>query len=213
MCQLVEDLSAQVIGQDEAVRSVTGILTKFKSGLNDPRRPLGVFLFCGPTGVGKTALVRALGNLLFAGKPEKERLIRLDMSEYAGHDASLRLLGNPLGKPSDRMEALAMLARLSGREHLVLTAVCLRHAGRELERMTETRVQFVTLSREQVEAYIDTGEPYDKAGAYGIQGLASAFVESVNGSYTGVVGLPLAETWALLQRCGITTAFEAWQRV
>ncbi len=104
--QLMKDLSGQVIGQDEAVRSVTGILTKFKSGLNDPRRPLGVFLFCGPTGVGKTALVRALGNLLFAGKPEKDRLIRLDMSEYAGYDASLRLLGNPLGKPSDLIRRL-----------------------------------------------------------------------------------------------------------
>jgi septum formation protein len=113
-----------------------------------------------------------------------------------------------LGKPADGMDALAMLARLSGREHLVLTAVCLRCGGQEYECVSETRVQFISLQRQQVEAYIDTGEPFDKAGAYGIQGLAAAFVDTLAGSYSGVVGLPLAQTWQLLQQCGIATAFE-----
>jgi septum formation protein len=114
-----------------------------------------------------------------------------------------------LGKPTDRMDALAMLARLSGREHRVLTAVCLRCGEQDYECLSETTVRFITLQRHQLEAYIDTGEPYDKAGAYGIQGLAAAFVDKLQGSYSGVVGLPLAQTWQLLQQCNIATRFEA----
>ncbi|MCZ6828197.1 MAG: Maf family protein [Gammaproteobacteria bacterium] len=114
-----------------------------------------------------------------------------------------------LGKPVDAMDALAMLARLSGREHLVLTAVCLRFRELESECVSETRVQFINLQRAQVEAYIATGEPFDKAGAYAIQGLAAAFVDRLQGSYSGVVGLPLAQTWNLLQQCGVATVFEA----
>ena len=124
-------------------------------------------------------------------------------------DTCVVMDGQILGKPEDAMGALAMLARLSGREHLVLTAVCVRYKGRALECVSETRVQFVNLQRAQVEAYIATGDPFDKAGAYGIQGPAAAFVESLQGSYTGVVGLPLAQTWHLLQQCGVATVFEA----
>jgi septum formation protein len=124
-------------------------------------------------------------------------------------DTCVVLDGQILGKPLDAMDALAMLARLSGREHLVLTAVCVRFQGRDLECVSETRVQFISLQRQQVEAYIATGEPYDKAGAYGIQGPAAAFVDSLQGSYTGVVGLPLAQTWHLLQQCDVATVFEA----
>jgi septum formation protein len=124
-------------------------------------------------------------------------------------DTCVVLDGQILGKPEDAMDALAMLARLSGREHLVLTAVCVRLQGREHECVSETRVQFVSLQREQVEAYIATGDPFDKAGAYGIQGPAAAFVDSLQGSYSGVVGLPLAQTWSLLQQCGVATLFEA----
>jgi len=99
--EIREKLSAQVLGQDPAVRVISDMLIKFKAGMNDPARPLGVFLCCGPTGVGKTALVSALGEMLFTEKPEKDRLIRLDMSEYAGFDASVRLLGHPQGQPSE----------------------------------------------------------------------------------------------------------------
>ena len=95
------ELSGKILGQPEPLGAIADLLVKFKAGLNDPRRPLGVFLFTGPTGVGKTAAVRALGDLLFGERPEKDRLVRLDMSEYADADASMRLLGNPFGQPSE----------------------------------------------------------------------------------------------------------------
>ena len=100
---IVEQFSERLIGQPKAVDSACRFIAKFAAGLNDPARPLGVLLFCGPTGVGKTQLVRLLGDYLFPGRPEKERLIRLDMSEYAGPDAPFRLLGSTAagGKPSD----------------------------------------------------------------------------------------------------------------
>ena len=101
-----------------------------------------------------------------------------------------------------------MLARLSGREHQVLTAVCVRLGAQVEEAISDSRVQFRSLSREQCEAYLLTDEPWDKAGAYGIQGLAGAFVETLQGSYTGIVGLPLSETWDLLQRVGVTTGLD-----
>ena len=111
-----------------------------------------------------------------------------------------------LGKPVDRMDAIAMLARLSGRDHHVVTGVCLQLREERQECISQTRVSFVSLDRETCEAYVDTGEPYDKAGGYGIQGVAGAFVSSIEGSYSGVVGLPLAETWQMLRLAGIGSA-------
>lgn len=113
-----------------------------------------------------------------------------------------------LGKPTDHFDGLAMLARLSGREHRVLTAVCIRLGGRFEETLSDTAVRFVNLSRQQCESYLATPEPWDKAGAYGIQGLAGAFVESIQGSYSGVVGLPMAQTWRLLQEMGVPGLLE-----
>src|SRR5262249_6825076 len=96
----------QVIDQPEACDAAAGVVLTFKSGLNDPHRPLGVLLFCGPTGVGKTEMAQVLArSFLGAGgwsnKPEGKRLIRLDMSEYGGFDAVERLLGPPQGEPSE----------------------------------------------------------------------------------------------------------------
>lgn len=113
-----------------------------------------------------------------------------------------------LGKPVDHLDALAMLARLSGREHRVLTAVCVRYKQQVEEALSDTRVKFLNLDRQQCEAYLATDEAWDKAGAYAIQGLAGCFVESINGSYSGVVGLPLALTWQLLQRVDVTTSLD-----
>jgi len=114
--------------------------------------------------------------------------------------------GIVLGKPRDRVDALAILAHLSGRWHSVLTAVCLCSATGMESALVETEVEFITLSDEICAAYLDTAEPWDKAGAYGIQGLAGAFVRSIKGSYTNVVGLPLCETWQLLSASNIATA-------
>jgi ATP-dependent Clp protease ATP-binding subunit ClpC len=93
--------SSRVIAQPGAVDATVRTVAKFATGLNDPNRPIGVLLFCGPTGVGKTQMVRSLGDYLFPNLPEKERIVRLDMSEYAGYDAPDRLLGKRFGHPSD----------------------------------------------------------------------------------------------------------------
>ncbi|MCB1676592.1 MAG: Maf family protein, partial [Halioglobus sp.] len=106
-------------------------------------------------------------------------------------------------------DALAMLAQLSGRRHSVLSAVCLSGAAGLHSEIVETEVVFATLSRQVCEAYLDSAEPWDKAGAYAIQGLGGAFVRSIRGSYTNVVGLPLCETWQLLSANGIGTALDA----
>lgn len=123
-------------------------------------------------------------------------------------DTTVVLDDQVLGKPVDHFDALAMLARLSGREHRVLTAVCVRLGQQVEEALSDSSVKFATLSHGQCLAYLDTPEPWDKAGGYGIQGLAGAFVESLTGSYSGVVGLPLAETWGLLRRVGVITSLD-----
>ncbi len=114
-----------------------------------------------------------------------------------------------LGKPRDHFHGLAILARLSGRSHTVMTAICLRDATGPDCRLVETQVEFVQLTRETCEAYLATEEPWDKAGAYGIQGLGGAFVRGIRGSYSNVVGLPLNETWRMLARHGVATALDA----
>lgn len=91
---------SRIKGQPDAITAAARLVTTLKAGLNDPRRPLGVLLFCGPTGVGKTALARALSDFCFGAGSEKDRLVRLDMSEYAGFDASTRLLHSPDGGPA-----------------------------------------------------------------------------------------------------------------
>ncbi len=125
-------------------------------------------------------------------------------------DTSVVIDEDVLGKPRDHFDGLAMLARLSGRRHVVLTGICLHTPGGEVHgQVVETGVQFLQLTREQCEAYLATEEPWDKAGGYGIQGLAGAFVSAIDGSYSNVVGLPLAETWQLLAAHGIHTSLEA----
>ena len=107
-----------------------------------------------------------------------------------------------MGKPRDRGQAIEMLLALSASTHRVLTAVALV-ADRNLVRLNVSRVTFRTLSLSECEAYWDTGEPADKAGAYAIQGLGAAFIMRIEGSYSGVMGLPLFETAELLQASGI----------
>lgn len=115
-----------------------------------------------------------------------------------GADTVVSIGGDILGKPRDREHALAMLDRLSGRTHTVYSAVALIQEGQVRDALSVTCVRFKALSAREREAYWASGEPVDKAGAYGIQGQGALFVEHIEGSYSGVVGLPLFETGALL---------------
>lgn len=120
-----------------------------------------------------------------------------------GADTDVVVDGRILGQPADAREAGAMLAALSGRTHEVLSAVVLSDGARSESALTRTEIDFVTLGAADLAAYVDSGEWQGKAGAYGIQGAAARFVRALRGSYTGVVGLPMAETAALLTRFGI----------
>jgi septum formation protein len=113
-----------------------------------------------------------------------------------GADTIVVLDGGIFGKPANAAEAVRMLDMLSDRVHEVITGLCLIQPGGKIRRSgsVTTRVRFRTLSIKEIEAYVRTGEPMDKAGAYGIQGIGASLVNSVEGSYTNVVGLPLCET-------------------
>ena len=119
-------------------------------------------------------------------------------------DTLVSLDGVPLGKPADAAEAHRMLAALSGREHEVFTGVCVLDAetGESETRSVRTGVTFRALTAEEIDAYIATGEPMDKAGAYGIQGGAGAFVTHLDGSFENVMGFPVDEVGAMLGRFG-----------
>ena len=111
--------------------------------------------------------------------------------------------GDVLGKPVDRAEAESFLRRLSGRTHEVRTCVALAMEGPVMSDVSISAVTFRALTDDDVQRYCATPEPYDKAGGYGIQGLASLFIERLEGSYTGVMGLPLFETGRLLTQVGM----------
>ncbi|MDU9406761.1 Maf family protein [Pseudomonas sp. zfem001] len=124
-----------------------------------------------------------------------------------GADTAVVLDGRILGKPADFAESRAMLQALSGRSHQVMTAVALVGGDREAARVVSSEVSFRPISEAEIEAYWASGEPCDKAGSYGIQGLAAVFVNRLQGSYSAVVGLPLCETAELLGEFGIA----CWQ--
>jgi len=115
-----------------------------------------------------------------------------------GSDTIVVLNGLILGKPSDHHDAKRMLRLLSGQTHEVMTAVTLTDGEHTFSRLCRTQVSFCELSTADIEAYVASGEPMDKAGAYGIQALGGCFVKSITGSYSAVVGLPLVETRELL---------------
>jgi len=118
-------------------------------------------------------------------------------------DTTVILRGEVLGKPTDRAHAIDMLSRLSGTSHHVHTAVVLWHQAQLYEDVSISEVRMRPLSADDIPRYGDSGEPFGKAGAYGIQGLAGTFISHLAGSYTGVMGLPVFETSNLLRRVGI----------
>jgi septum formation protein len=117
-------------------------------------------------------------------------------------DTTLDLDGEIIGKPRDQADAVSILQRLSGRSHFVLTAVAVANEQRIEHALSVSEVLFRSLQEEEILRYVRTGEPMDKAGAYGIQGRAAMFVESIRGSHSGIVGLPLCETTLLLRQFG-----------
>jgi septum formation protein len=117
-------------------------------------------------------------------------------------DTTLEFGGEIIGKPRDKADAEAILRRLSGCSHRVLTGVALSYLGRTDYVLSSSEVRFRTLDDDEIRHYVLSGEPMDKAGAYGIQGRAGMFVEYIAGSYTGIMGLPVCETGELLKGMG-----------
>jgi len=129
-------------------------------------------------------------------------------------DTIVTIDGSILGKPGNQKEAMEMLGCLSGREHWVLTGFCVCHLekGRTDKDAVQTAVKMKTLTLSEMEWYVQTGESYDKAGGYAIQGIGSFMIESIRGSYTNVVGLPLCELIQMLSRLGaVNIADGGWQ--
>ncbi|QYJ86514.1 Maf family nucleotide pyrophosphatase [Shewanella mesophila] len=139
--------------------------------------------------VERLAIEKAQAGLALYAKPDAVVL---------GSDTIVVLDEQILGKPKDEADAKSMLEQLSGRQHSVMTAVAVTDGTQTLSTLVETKVQFCGLTEQDILAYIATGEPMDKAGGYGIQGLGGCFVQGIEGSYSAVVGLPLVETRALL---------------
>ena len=134
---------------------------------------------------------------------EKARAVEAEAGTVVlGADTAVVLEGEVFGKPADKADALRMLARLSGCRHQVMTGVAVRDGGTTRSAISVTDVRFREISADEALDYWQSGEPRGKAGAYAIQGLGGAFVESIAGSYTGVVGLPVLETAELLRSAG-----------
>ena len=127
---------------------------------------------------------------------------RLPIRPVLAADTTLDVAGEIIGKPTDDAAAEAILGRLSGRAHRVLTAIAMTHNGRIEQRLSVSEVRFRTLHAAEIQRYVASGEPRDKAGAYGIQGFAAMFIEEIRGSHSGIVGLPLCETALLLREFG-----------
>lgn len=125
-----------------------------------------------------------------------------------GADTLVVLDGQPMGKPKDEEDAFRMLKSLSGREHSVYTGVAILDGDQTETFYSKTDVYFYDLSDEEIRAYIATGEPMDKAGGYGIQGLGRLLVKKIDGDYYTVVGLPVAEVYRALRRHGISMRFD-----
>jgi septum formation protein len=149
----------------------------------------------------------------FAEAKSKEVANRHPDKWVLGADTIVVSAEEILGKPADFTEASSMLSRLAGRSHRVITAISLVHSGMQVveSEWVETKVFMRSLSVEDIEGYIRTGEPMDKAGGYGIQGIGGCLIQRIEGSYSNVVGLPLCETLELLRRHGVVDPFsEYW---
>ena len=131
---------------------------------------------------------------------EKARAVQAGNDEIVlAADTTVVLGSEIMGKPTDAVDAARMLRALAGERHEVITAICIKRGDRLTSDIASTAVWFAPLSDSEIADYVASGEPMDKAGAYGIQGLASKFIERIDGSYTNVVGLPVALTYGILR--------------
>ena len=154
---------------------------------------------------GETArdYVQRIALAKAAGGAQRVRWRHLPARAVLAADTTLELDGAIIGKPDSAAHAREILKALSGRSHQVLTAVALTDGERAEHRLNVSTVRFRSLAPEDIQRYLATGEAMDKAGAYGIQGHAAVFVEEIQGSYSGIMGLPLFETAQLLARFGL----------
>ena len=129
---------------------------------------------------------------------------RLPRLPVLGADTTVAIDGEIIGKPTNADDAAKMLRKLSGREHEVFSAVSVALNDNVDTKLSCSRVRFSELNDALIQDYIDTGEPMDKAGAYGVQGKAAAFIAEIDGSYSGIMGLPLYETAQLLKQAGLS---------
>ena len=143
----------------------------------------------------------ALEKGAFAWKVLQQR--RQPLRPVLTADTTVTIDGAILGKPADLAEARAMLEQLSGRTHQVLTTVAVHYTDMAEHVTQVSNVRFAKLTAQQIAAYCATSEPYDKAGGYGIQGLAALFIEHIEGSHSGIMGLPIFETAVLLRKAGV----------
>jgi len=145
--------------------------------------------------VQRLATEKAQQGFTFIDNPEKLPVL--------GADTIVVVDSSVLGKPENRQHAKKMLQQLSGRIHTVHTSVAIVTTDKVMLDTSSSQVLFKSLDEHEIDAYLATGEADDKAGAYAIQGIAAQFVKNINGSFSGVMGLPLYETAQLLERCGI----------
>ena len=147
--------------------------------------------------------VRRVTGLKLDAALERLRQRRLPPAPVLCSDTTVALGRTIYGKPEDGPDACRMLRALAGHTHRVLTAVAIASGQRRLEALSESRVTFASMSRAQIQAYVASGEPLGKAGAYAVQGRAAAFIPRISGSYSGIMGLPMHETAQLLRACGV----------
>ncbi len=160
-------------------------------------------------GEGAEAYVRRVTRAKLAAARERLHRRALPQAPLLAADTTVALGRTILGKPADAHDAAVMLARLSGRWHRVVSGVALAHGTRVALALNVSRVRFAKLPRATIEAYVASGEPFGKAGAYAIQSALAGWIERIDGSHSGIMGLPLFETARLLRRAGVPTALSA----
>jgi len=153
----------------------------------------------GIQGESPLAYVKRVTDLKLDAAVRRMKLRGLSKAPVLCADTTVALGRQILGKPKDPQDAIAMLQTLSGQTHRVLTAVAVASGRRRLSAVSVSKVTFAPLKLSDIKAYVDSGEPMGKAGAYGVQGLAAAYISDIKGSYSGIMGLPLFETSELLK--------------